>query len=170
MPPTSPLVLTWKAQGLTFSPLMAQLMPGITVDDPTLAVLPSRIAGAGLFTLTARKAGECVMIIEGELIDGDETERRDALGNAYIYDLTDDTWLDAAGTLGRYVNHSCQASCEVEENDEASLRLVAARDLAAGEELTIDYDYPEIFDACRAHNPACLGELCPKRDEWGSEI
>jgi SET domain-containing protein len=148
---------------------MASPLPRIPDDDASLAVRPSRIAGVGLFTLTARKAGERLIVIDGEVIDGDETERRDALGNAYIYELTDDTWLDAARTLGRFVNHACEATCDVLERDASSLWLVAARDLGAGEELTIDYDYPEIFEACRSRNPACLGERCPKRGEWGTE-
>ena len=122
----------------------------------------SAIAGAGLFTTRPRREGDRVAVIDGEVISGDEAEARDGEGNVYIYEIDDDTYVDAASGIGRYVNHSCQPSCRMEGRDSSSLWLVAARDLDAGDELTIDYDYPEIFESCRRHNPACLGDACAR--------
>lgn len=126
-----------------------------------LSVGPSDIAGEGLHTTCFRRAGERVAPITGEIIDADEAERRDAAGNVYIYELGEEHCIDAVDRLGRFVNHACDPTCRVEARDAASMWLVAARDLPAGTELTIDYDYPEIFEACRRHNPRCMRDACP---------
>lgn len=143
-------------------------MPSPSAASPAqfpsdVRVGPSSIAGAGLFTTRAWREGDPVAVIDGEVISGHEAEVRDGEGNVYIYEIDDDTYVDAAAGIGRYVNHSCEPSCRVEGGlDGRTLVLVAARDLAAGDELTIDYDYPEIIESCRAHNPACRGDACPR--------
>ena len=130
--------------------------------SPDVHVGRSSIAGSGLFTSRAWSEGERIAVIDGEIVSGDEAEARDALGNVYIYELDEDTYVDAAAGIGRWVNHSCRPSCRIEGRNERSLWLVAARDLAEGDELTIDYDYPEIFEACRRLSSACEGDACPR--------
>lgn len=129
-------------------------------------VRPSLIAGQGLFTSVARRSGERILEIEGEIIDGDEAEARDSLGNVYIYEVDDLAYIDASSTAGRHVNHSCTPTCGIQgDGEESRLWLVARQDLAPGAELTIDYDYPEIFEACRRHAPNCAGDSCPRARE-----
>ena len=41
------------------------------------------------------------------------------------------------------------------------LNLVASYDVASGEEITIDYEYDDIYDLCREVNPHCLRAMCP---------
>ncbi len=67
------------------------------------------------------------------------------------------THVEDLGDL-RFLNHSCQPNCVV---DTEAMRLVAGRDVAAGEELTYFYPSTE-WDMdrpfrCLCGAPACLG-------------
>ncbi|MSP59808.1 MAG: SET domain-containing protein [Myxococcales bacterium] len=142
-------------------PRLQRLPDEALIDPADLVVGRSAIAGEGLFTARPFRAREVLMILTGEVIDAAECARREAAGNVYIYWIDDDRYLDGAPTrLARFVNHACAATAIPEGRDDRSLYLVALRDLAAGEEVAIDYDFPEIYRRCRAVNPACLGEAC----------
>jgi SET domain-containing protein len=132
-----------------------------------ILVKPSRIEGNGIFVAKPCKAGEILMIITGETIDGEECLRREnEEGNVYIFYNGDDRYIDAAMTDKiRFINHSCSANASVSARDDASLYLVALCDLSAGEEITIDYDYEEIYEVCFLRNPACKKADCPSRQK-----
>jgi SET domain-containing protein len=109
----------------------------------------STIHGKGIFTTVDISEGSVVMVIAGEVISGDECERREELGNVYIF-WNGDTYIDVENTDKiKYINHKCDYNCEVGDRDESSLFLIAARDINAGEELTIDYGYDEIYELCK---------------------
>jgi SET domain-containing protein len=117
--------------------------------EQDIHVRNSEIHGSGLFTSVSIKAGTPIMIIRGEVISGDECERREEEGNVYIF-WNGDNYIDTSDTDKiKYINHDCDFNCLVEERDEYTLLLVAAKDIAAGEELTIDYGYEEIYESCR---------------------
>ncbi len=121
--------------------------------EKSLYVTDSGIHGTGLFTSVKIPAGKIIMIIRGEVISGDECERREDLGNVYIF-WNGDTYIDTAMTDNiKYINHNCRFNCDIIDRDEESLFLVAYRDIEPGEELTIDYGYDEIYDMCQC-------ELC----------
>lgn len=133
------------------------------IDPPYLQVQPSGLHGRGLFTSRPFRAGETVGIIAGPLINQAEALRRERDdGNFYIYCLADDLYIDAIDGIGRWVNHSCQPSAQVMTRDARTLWLVAVRDLAADEEITIDYADGQIYDFCRQRNPLCRREECPQ--------
>ena len=131
-------------------------------DD--ILVKTSPINGRGLFAVGPYRAGETLMFIDGEPIDETEALRRErAEANWYIYWNDGRSYIDTAGSQkGRYLNHACLPNTVTLPRDEVSLYLVALRDIAAGEELTLDYDYPEIYEVCRSHNPGCLHAACPR--------
>lgn len=137
---------------------MSQQLSDDALRNPDyIAVQSSPIQGYGIFTLKACQQGEIIMVIDGEVIDADECMRReDEEDNVYIFYLDEHRYLDTAqsGKI-RYINHSCEPNALVVERDANSLYLVAARDIQAGEELTIDYDFAEIYDLCQRDNPAC---------------
>lgn len=110
----------------------------------------SSIHGEGLFTSIDIPAGTKIILIEGEVIDGFECERREEEdNNVYIFWNGDDCYIDTSGTDKiKYINHNCRFNCDIEENNEYSLILFAYKDIAAGEELTIDYGYDEIYEYC----------------------
>ncbi|PIO48961.1 MAG: hypothetical protein CMR00_02485 [[Chlorobium] sp. 445] len=141
---------------------MSQQFPEDALHNPDyIAVQPSPIQGYGIFTLKACQQGEIIMVIDGEVIDADECMRREAEeDNVYIFYLDEHRYLDTAqsGKI-RYINHSCEPNALVVERDANSLYLVAARHIQAGEELTIDYDFEDIYDLCQRYNPVCKARL-----------
>lgn len=117
--------------------------------EKSLYVSDSGIHGTGLFTSVKIPAGEIIMIIRGEVISGDECERREEFGNVYIF-WNGDTYIDTAMTNNiKYINHNCRFNCDIIDRDEETLFLVAYKDIDPGEELTIDYGYDEIYDICQ---------------------
>jgi uncharacterized protein len=137
-----------------------------TLRDPDyIVVRESLIHGKGIFAAKPCKEGEVLMVIAGETIDAKECERREEEdGNVYIFYNGDDCYIDTAMTEKiRYINHNCTPSAIVEDRDLDSLYLVAAHDLATGEEITIDYGYEEIYAQCKQAIPLCNKPICPSR-------
>jgi uncharacterized protein len=132
-------------------------------DPPHLVVRRSSISGQGLFSTKFCRKGEVLMIITGEVIDAKESYRRQIEeGNCYIYLLGNNLFIDPPlSAKSRYPNHSCQPNAIPESRDERTLYLRALFDIAADEEITIDYDFNEIYDLCRRANPLCLLAECP---------
>jgi SET domain-containing protein len=130
-------------------------------SPPDLLVKESNIAGCGLFTTKACCAGEVLLVIAGEVIDEAEAERRErAEHNWYIY-WNGDTYIDTTHTPhARYINHSCHPNVTTIPRDHATRYLVAMRDLAPDEELTMDYDYDDIYALCQQFNPRCKATAC----------
>lgn len=121
--------------------------------EKLIYVKDSAVHGKGIFAGIGIPEGELIMAIRGEVISGDECERREEEeNNVYIF-WNGDTYIDTAETEKiKYINHDCDPNCEVDDNDEESLLLYAARDIKAGEELTIDYGYDEIYDNCNCYS------------------
>ena len=135
----------------------------ILFDPPCMVVRSSSINGQGLFVTKLYRKGEVLMVITGEVVDSKEARRRETEeGNCHIYLLDKNRFLDpAAGAMAKYLNHSCQPNAIPETRDECTLQLRALRDIAPEEEITIDYDFDEIYDLCRKDNAYCLQARCP---------
>ena len=114
-----------------------------------LEVRDSSIHGRGIFTKSLIGEGEIICVIRGEVIDEAESIRREEEeGNVYIF-FNGDNYIDTSKTeLIKNLNHYCTPNCYVDDRDEASLFLIADREIHPGEELTIDYDYEEIYMHC----------------------
>lgn len=110
----------------------------------------SPIHGKGIHTSVFIPKGSNILVIQGEVISGDECERREIEeNNVYIF-WNGDNYIDAVKTEKiKYVNHNCDSNCEVQDRDANSLRLVAAKDIHPEDELTIDYGYEEIYEQCQ---------------------
>lgn len=132
-----------------------------------IVVRESVIHGKGIFAGKPCKEGEVLMVIAGETIDAKECERReDEEGNVYIFYNGDNCYIDVDKTEKiRYINHNCTPSAIVEDRDQDSLYLVAARDVAVGEEITIDYGYDDIYDQCKQASPHCNKPMCPSKEK-----
>ncbi|MBK7629562.1 MAG: SET domain-containing protein-lysine N-methyltransferase [Ignavibacteriales bacterium] len=119
----------------------------MTIDN--LLVQDSSVHGLGLFSAVNHKEGQVITIISGELINGDECERREEEGNVYIFYKDEDEYIDASKhSQLRYLNHSCDYNCDIDEDENGNLILFATTDIHSGDELTIDYGYEEIYDYC----------------------
>ena len=130
-----------------------------------LEVRESSIDRRGCFAGEAIPGGTAFAEYVGEHISREEALRREAdPARTAIYTL----WLDSGevidGMFGgndtKYLNHSCAPNVLLEETD-GRLFFVAARDIALGEELTIDYAYDPVppLEACRCGVPTCRGYL-----------
>ncbi len=135
------------------------------VKEYRLDVRASSIDRRGCFAGEAMPAGAVFREYTGERISQEEALRREAdPSRPAIYTL----WLDNGdvidGAVGGnetiYLNHSCAPNCFLEEVD-GRVFVGAERDIAAGEELTIDYAYDPALplDPCRCGAPTCRGYL-----------
>jgi SET domain-containing protein len=118
-----------------------------------VVVKGSNIHGSGIFASGNIPKNKIIMNIEGDVISGDECERREEEeNNVYIFWNGDDCYIDTANTKKiKYINHNCEYNCEVEEDENGGLILVSDSAIETGEELTIDYGYDDIYDHCSCH-------------------
>ena len=124
-----------------------------------VVVKDSEIHGKGIFTSAKVIKGKKIIDINGDVIDGDECERREEEeDNVYIFWNGDDCYIDTSMTENiKYINHSCDFNCDVVENDTGGLMLIAYRTIEAGEELTIDYGYDDIYENCECNY--CIADV-----------
>jgi uncharacterized protein len=147
---------------------MLTTLPDTSFINPEYIIVKSSpIEGSGIFAGKSFEKDERVMIIAGEVISADECMRReDEENNVYIFWQDDNTFIDTANSGKiRYINHSCRANCYVIERDADSLWLMAAQNIAVGEEITIDYDFEEIYEMCQKLNPACAAADCEAKKQ-----
>jgi len=116
-------------------------------------VKESLVHGKGIFAAKSIPEEHLILVIEGEVIDGNECERREEEeNNVYIFWNGDECYIDTNNTSHiKYINHDCDPNCYVDDGDERSLKLVSLRPINEGEELTIDYGYDEIYDGCNCY-------------------
>ena len=125
-----------------------------------LVVGPSPITGRGLFAGCAIPRRAKIGEFEGEVIPLAEARRRAAgLRIVAIVEL-DRKAIDARGmrTGFRFINHSCAPNTFMRRTKDRA-EFYALRDIAAGEELTVDYR-PSHHDGrlrCRCGAPRCGG-------------
>jgi SET domain-containing protein len=135
-----------------------------------IRVGPSRIAGKGLFAAIDLKQGMRIIQYLGERISLQESERRLAEDNVYIFELNTHYAIDGKSpkNLARYINHSCDPNCEV-ENTGRTIWIVAARNIQEGEELSYDYGYAVKNyedNPCNCGAKNCCGYILA-RQYWG---
>jgi len=124
--------------------------------------------GLGLFANKPIAHRATIVTYRGKRIATAEAHRRERRSGAkYMFEVNRRWSIDGSSrrNLGRYINHSCRP------NAEAVLRknrivFVALRDIAPGEEITLDYgeEYFELFIApsgCRC--AVCAGKTSKAR-------
>ena len=129
---------------------------------------PSPIHGRGLFARAAIAAGEIVAVKGGHVMTGSRwAELEPALGPAEIQ-IGDDLVIapvreDHRDGAMLYTNHSCDPNLAIQ----GQIVLVAMRDIAPGEELTIDWATTDDGDytlECHCGSPRCRGTVTGK--DW----
>ncbi|EME29801.1 Histone-lysine N-methyltransferase trr [Galdieria sulphuraria] len=135
-------------------------------------VKQSGIQGLGLYTLENLPDEEFVIEYAGELIRpviADIREKfydRRKIG-CYMFRLNDDFIVDATmkGNYARFINHSCEPNCRSKiitvDGDKQVIGIFAKRNIAAGEELTYDYQFEEFGETipCNCGAPNCRGKM-----------
>jgi hypothetical protein len=129
--------------------------------SPKTAVRPSRIVGRGLFAVAPVARGEVVCVKGGHLLDRAALGRHQAVVNDAELQVAADLFLAPVTeaefeSVMMFLNHSCEPNVGVR----GQIVFVAMRDVAAGEELTLDYatiDHDAGPMACRCGATACRG-------------
>ena len=123
-------------------------------------IQPSPIAGQGLFAAQEIKRGTRIIPYVGEKIAKTESVKRLRAGNAYIFAFNARYDIDGEGleNTARYINHSCDPNCLVEQTA-TTLWIVAMRRIKAGEELTYNYGYEAKKYRCNCGAPQCCGYI-----------
>jgi uncharacterized protein len=123
----------------------------------------SCIAGQGLFAEQAIRQGTKIIRYIGQKITQEESNRRLAAGNVYIFGLDERYALDGSTrkNTARLINHSCEPNCQTEQCGH-TIWIVAIRDIEVGEELTYNYGYKrddEPVEPCHCGAPHCCGYI-----------
>lgn len=142
-------------------------------------IIDMQSKGFGLIALEPIKQSDFVIEYVGEVIDDEECERRIRLSQAngekhfYLMEISKDAVIDARyrSNSARFLNHSCEPNCETQKwNVNGCIRvgIFALRDIEAGEELTMDYQFchfGETAEQCLCGAPSCRQVLSSKRTD-----
>ena len=126
-------------------------------------VAPSRIDGQGAFAAEAIPRRLKIGEIRGESISVAEARIRATRSERImIVELSSRKAIDFSRSSDpmRYTNHSCQPNARLCIR-QGRVEFYALRDIALGEEITVDYGetHHEGRLACRCGAPGCVGRL-----------
>lgn len=127
------------------------------MDNPKVSVRNTRKYGRGVYADRAIRKGEIIAAFDGPILDDDfEPWTADLLSHAI--QIGPRKWRDSKG-IARLVNHSCDPNCGIRGLN----RIVAMRPIAAGEQITWDYEMTEKSDwwrmKCRCGSNICRGRI-----------
>ena len=140
--------------------------------DALIEFRDSPIHGSGGFARLDIAAGARIVEYLGRKIDKQESLRQCELDNPYIFSITEEYDLDGnvEWNPARLLNHSCGPNAEAQDFDER-IWIVALRDIAAGEEITFNYNY-DLQDyrehPCRCGAANCVGYIVA--EEFFSDV
>ncbi len=129
---------------------------------PKLIIRSSSIHAAGCYTLRSIRKGEKVCEYDGPRYSKDEAdERYKDREITYLFSFGEEnTVIDGFGTA-MFLNHCCEPNCESEEEG-GRIFISAIRDIAAGEELTYEYNLHDSDDEqgdCCCGSARCRGTM-----------
>jgi uncharacterized protein len=128
-----------------------------------LIIRSSVLHGAGVYTTAPIPKGTLVVEYTGPRLRAKQTNGLYAEGDVtYLFGMDGGkTVIDGFG-MAAFVNHSCDPNCESDQI-KGRVWIIAIRNIAAGEELTYDYN---IYDAepgedarCHCGAPNCRGTM-----------
>lgn len=123
------------------------------MDNPKAILRRTRKFGWAVFAKENIRRGEVVAVFDGAIYDDHFDGWTDDLLN-HTVQIGKAKWRDSKG-LARWMNHSCEPNCGIK----GLYRVVAMRDVAAGEQLTWDYEMTEKSSwwrmQCKCGSPGC---------------
>ncbi len=166
----------------TASAKSSPVPPAQSVPTPKrrIQVRQSGVHGKGVFALADIAEGERVVEYKGELINWKEALRRHPHDPAdpnhtFFFHIDEKHVIDGKvnGNSAKWINHSCGANCEADEQG-SRVFIKALRNIHAGEEL--NYDYGLIIDekhtqklkkefACWCGSDACRGTMLAEKEK-----
>ena len=128
-----------------------------------LRVIRSPIHGYGVLAERDYAAGEVITEIDGVVWREGET-----WNDTYTLWVDEGVYLDMVDQT-RWINHSCEPNAEIEGEVEADgkvwARLVAYKDVRAGEELLYDYGFPaHLAEPCACGAKTCRGWIVDEEE------
>jgi SET domain-containing protein len=133
------------------------------INPMHLLIKQSGIHGFGCYTTVPIPEGTHIVEYTGRRLS---KEQADDLycdrPDTYLFCIGEGDFVIDGDSVAAFINHCCDANCETDEFDE-HIWIIALRDIAAGEELTYDYnlydgdDDDEAVCHCGAKN--CRGSM-----------
>lgn len=128
-----------------------------------LDVRASAIHGRGCFATKAFARRRKIAEYTGQRITNAEAERRAEHRRVLRISGLDDRWSIDGGRGGNgthYINHSCTPNAFMQTIGK-KLLVLALRDIAPGEEITVDYvsTYHSDRKRCACNAPGCRGRI-----------
>lgn len=125
------------------------------MDNPKAAVRRTKKYGKGVYASKYIKKGEEIASFDGPIFDNDFDDwTEDLLQHAIQFEKA--KWRDSKG-IARWINHSCDPNCGIKK----LFKVVAMRDIFAGEQITWDYEMTEKSSWFRM-KCRCGSTLCRK--------
>ncbi len=132
------------------------------MPSPGLIIRSSEIHAAGCYTTRPIRKGRRIVEYDGPRMTKAVADIRYAdRWVTYLFGYGDgDMVIDGFGTA-MFINHCCDPNCETLD-EEGHIFIVAMRDIAAGEELTFEYNLWDSDDDdqdCYCGVPTCRGTM-----------
>jgi SET domain-containing protein len=129
---------------------------------PGLVIRSSAIHAAGCYTTRPIRKGKRICEYDGPRMTKAVADERYAdRFVTYLFGYGDgDMVIDGFGTA-MFINHCCEPNCETEDDD-GHIYICALRNIAAGEELTFEYnlwDSDEEEQNCYCGAATCRGTM-----------
>jgi SET domain-containing protein len=125
---------------------------------PGLIIRSSSIHAAGCYTMRPIKKGARVCEYEGPRMTKAVADARyEDRFVTYLFACGGDMVIDGFGTP-MFFNHCCDPNCETEQDENGRIFISTLRDVAAGEELTYEYNLYDSDDDtqdCYCGAPNC---------------
>jgi len=132
--------------------------------DPTqLLIRKSGIHGCGCYTTVPIKEGTHIVEYTGTRLSKQEADDLYSnRPNTYLFCIGEGEYVVDGDNVAAFINHCCDPNCETDEFGE-HIWIIATRDIAAGEELTYDYNLYDGDDddeaVCQCGAKDCRGTM-----------
>lgn len=126
------------------------------MDNPKVSIRRTKKFGKGVYADQKIRKGETIACFDGPIYDDDYEPWTDDMFNHAIQ-IGPALWRDSKG-CARFLNHSCEPNCGIKGLN----RVVAMRAIAAGEQITWDYEMTEKNKYWKM-NCQCGSTLCRGR-------
>ena len=133
----------------------------------SLIIRSSAIHAAGCYTTAPIKKGARVVEYTGPRITKEEAdEKYQDSPTTYLFGIGDGSFVIDGHGAAMFINHSCDPNCETDEVRDR-VWVKAIRNIAAGEELTYEYNLYDGQDddcACNCGASKCRGTMLSEEE------
>jgi uncharacterized protein len=135
----------------------------VAVNAADLLIRKSGIHGCGCYTTVPIAEGtHIVEYTGGRLSKKQADELYNERADTYLFCIGEGDYVIDGDSVAAFINHCCEPNCETDEFDE-HIWIIAQRAIAAGEELTYDYNLYDGDDddeaPCRCGAKQCRGSM-----------